>query len=145
MGKLTPYEPGIQPEQLEGSVRRFVHNPDFVHIKGTDQPWLYSCGLIGPLHMEIPVASAKDKLPARNFRVTLMFCELETPLKPRVFDVLLQGKPVISHFDILAETKVGTPLTKEFTVSASDTLTIELRGQNGAEPLINGIILRAER
>ena len=144
MGKLMPYEPGILPEQLDGSVRRFIHNPDFTPISGTDKPWLYSCGLVGPLHMEIPVASAKTKSLARNFRVTLMFCELEAPPQPRIFDVLLQGKPVLSHFNVLAEAKVGTPLTKEFTVSASDTLTIELRGQNGTEPLINGIILRAE-
>jgi hypothetical protein len=58
--------------------------------------------------------------------------------------VLLQGKPVLSRFNILAEAKVGTPLIKEFTISASDTLTIELHSQNGAEPLLNGITIFAK-
>jgi len=142
MGKLNPYEPGITMSDAGGPVRPFVRNPDFTPIAHTDKPWLYTCGLQGPLRMEIPLSPSGS--PARTFRVTLMFCELETPPVRRTFDVLLQGKPVLTGFDILAEAKAtATPLAREFTVSVSDQLVIELRGPTLPGPILNGMAIVA--
>ena len=138
MSRLTPYDPGITMTGAGGAVRSFVHNPDFTAIVGTDKPWLYTCGLQGPLRMEIPLGPPGSA--ARTLRVTLMFCELQTPPGRRTFDVLLQGKPVLSGFDVLAEAgAVGRAVTKTFTVSAAEQLTVELRGPASPGPLINAI------
>ena len=93
--------------------------------------------------MEIPLAPSGS--PARTFRVTLMFCELDTPAVPRTFTVLLQDKPVLTGFNVLAETKApGKALSKEFTVSASDQLTVELRGQAPPGPILNAVSIVVE-
>jgi hypothetical protein len=92
--------------------------------------------------MNVPLAPAGSA--AKSYRVTLMFCEFESPPSPRTFDVLLQGKPVLTHFDILAETKsAGTALKKEFTVSVSEELRIELRGPTSPGPIINAVAIEA--
>ena len=142
MDKMKPYDPGVRMDDAAGTPRPFMRNPDFTPVAGADKPWLYTCGLAGPVRMEIPLAPAGSA--ARTFRVTLMFCELERPPARRTFDVLLQGKPVLTAFDVLAEAKaVGTALTREFTVSVNDQLTIELRGRTPPGPILNAIAIMA--
>ena len=143
MGRITLYDPSIKLGDSGSVIRPFIRNPDFTTISGADKPWLYTCGLQGPLKLEIPLAPAGS--PPRTFRVTLMFCELEAPPARRVFDVLLQSKPVLTGFEILTEAKgPGVPVNKEFTVTASDQLTIELAGPAAPGPLVNAVSIVAQ-
>jgi len=69
----------------------------------------------------------------------------------RLFDVLLQGKPVLENFDISKEAGgTGSPVIKDFKgVKAKAALTIELRPRtaevtDATAPVICGLELSAE-
>lgn len=99
-------------------------------------------------------AEPAEKEPVRKeseilYTIRLHFLEPEN-LKPgqRVFDVALQGKPVLSDFDIRAEADGSLRgIVKEFRrVAVTDALKIDLtRGKNSvAGPAISGIEMIAE-
>ena len=88
------------------------------------------------------------KARKRNFAVRLHFIETQ-PILPgqRVFDVHLQGEPVLRNLDIIREASGRfVPLVKEFTnVAAQDAMTVDLLSRTGV-PVINGIeIVEARR
>lgn len=66
----------------------------------------------------------------------------------RVFDVLVQGKPIVTGLDIAKETRgSGLPLVKEqIGIEATDTLTVELKvsGGGGKPPLLCGLEILSE-
>lgn len=78
-----------------------------------------------------------------HFTVRMHFAESEpVAAGERVFDVLIDGEEFLTGFDI-AEAAGGNlrGVVKTFDVRANGTMTIELRGTDGATrgPLINGI------
>ncbi len=84
-----------------------------------------------------------------DYAVRLHFAELTAGVEPgqRVFDVLIDGKEVLSGFDIVAKTGGcfrGT--VQEFSVGAGEKLTIELRRSDGAKlgPMIGGLEIIAK-
>jgi hypothetical protein len=82
----------------------------------------------------------------RNYKVRLFFAEPESLSEgDRVFDVLLQGKPVLENFDIVREAGESQKIVvREFQVVASaGRLQINLKPQNGT-PLLCGIELIAQ-
>lgn len=85
----------------------------------------------------------------KPFTVRLHFAEVDNIAKgKRVFDVGLQGKVVLTEFDIAAESNGGRGcLVKEFkNISIMDTLQVAFLSKSGqmAPPLICGIELIAE-
>jgi hypothetical protein len=123
----------------DGELQTYSRNPDWLEMEGTETPWLYSCGISGPLHLEVAV-SADGSIP-REYRLVLYFCELVSSEHARVFDVSLQGETVLPAFDILqAGGKPLRAVTREFTVTAGNSLVIELspRGEATLKPIISG-------
>lgn len=108
----------------------FGRNPDWVRIEGTDEPWLYACGIEGAVRLTIGAP-----LGAARYKVTLHFCELETTPGPRAFDVKLQGQAVLEGFDIAAA--AGGPrraVSRDFIVSGRGSVELELAGRGGGRP-----------
>ena len=83
------------------------------------------------------------------FTVKLHFAEVDNIAKgKRIFNVLLQGKPVLKGFDIAAQINSGCGcLAKEFRhIPIIDKLQVEFHSKSGqtAPPIISGIELIAE-
>ena len=102
--------------------------PELLPIVGTDQPWLYTSGCQAATELKFRLIEQGGA--AAHYTVRLHFAEPEE-LRPgeRVFDVLLQGEPVLKDFDIVQS--AGAPrraLVKEFAgVRVAGELTVGLR------------------
>ncbi len=85
---------------------------------------------------------------AGDCTVRLHFVELaDAQPGDRVFDVIVQGKPVLKKFDIVREAGgIRRAITRKIEhVAAKDALTIEFRSvKSKLPPLVNGIEIRAE-
>ena len=93
--------------------------------------------------------SNPKKAPERQFTVRLHFAETGK-VKPGecVFDVSLQGKPVLKDFDVVREAGRDTALVKEFQgVKATDEIAVDLLQKPGAKvsPAICGVEIMAEK
>ena len=64
-----------------------------------------------------------------------------------MFNVLIQGKIVLSSFDIVKEAgKPNTALTREFSgIDAEDSITIELQSGDNGEPLLCAFEIMEEK
>lgn len=119
-------------EKSEG----FRFNTDYHPVAGTNRPWIYTSGLTGELDLKITTEGQK------TCRIVLHFMEPEQVQGGgRVFDVLVNGKRVLSQVDIVKET--GAPneaLVKQVKgVSLSPTVEVSLRRASGKPPLLCGI------
>ncbi|NQU20232.1 MAG: PQQ-binding-like beta-propeller repeat protein [Candidatus Nealsonbacteria bacterium] len=102
--------------------------------------WVTASGLTGASKIVVTLAQgATDK---RLYTVRLYFAEPQSNAQSggRVFDVSIQGKPLLTAFDIVAAADgPGRTIRKEFKdVSVGDVLTVEFAAKSG-EPLICGI------
>jgi outer membrane protein assembly factor BamB len=116
-----------------------ARNPDWTPIAKTREPWLYACGLEGPLKLCVRLSDEPAGTALRTYRVVLYFCDLEPPGPPRSFDVKLQGKTVLSRFEIAKEAGGNaTALAKQFRVDARGRLELELVAPpaDGSRPVI---------
>jgi hypothetical protein len=120
------------------AVRPLLRNPDWTKIENTDRPWLYTCGLVGPLELQVQLAP--PGAPPREYRVTLHFCELRSTAGTGTFDVRVQGETMLDGLNV-TELAGGRqrPLTKQFTVKAGEEIFLELKPQSGAPPIINAM------
>jgi hypothetical protein len=127
----------------------FAVNNDSYTVENTDTPWIFTSGLRGLKHCEIPLISEGES--AATYTVRLYFAALDGD-KPgqRVFDVKLQDTTVLKQFDIVAAAggakKANVAEFKEIPVTKN--LVIELTpSQTNAEvtadrqPLLCGIEL----
>jgi len=128
---------------VEGAedVAGFRFNSDFTPIAGTTRPWIYASGLTGDVTLKIMGTEEK------TCRAVLHFLEPEHVRKgARVFDVLINGKTVLSRFDIVGE--AGAPrkaLLKEVRgIAPCTTIELVLRPSSGMPPLICGVELIRE-
>jgi hypothetical protein len=74
--------------------------PELVPIDGTQQPWLYTSGCQAETDLKFRLVEQSGA--AASYTVRLHFAEPEE-IEPgeRLFDVLLQGEPVLKGFDIV--------------------------------------------
>jgi hypothetical protein len=98
-------------------------------IAGTNDLYLYRSarrGLYGNFSYSIP-------MPNGSYVLTLKFAEIEYSAKgQRVFNVSVNGNPVLSNFDILAEVPPLTVDDKQFPVAVTNgTLQIDVTGVVG--------------
>ena len=139
----------LDPANLQLNVMSYnVSNPGRRSIFITDPSPLG----FGRCQNFIPIAAKPVEPPQRVFTVRMHFADPDgaAPGK-RLFDVLLQGKPVLENFDISKEAGgTGSPVIKDFKgVKAKAALTIELRPRtaevtDATAPVICGLELSAE-
>ena len=122
----------------------FSGGGDFVAVEGTDDDWLYASGVKGLKRCSIPVGKAA--LPPRSYTVRLHFREVEKgQIGERVFDVLLEGQPLLKGLDILKEAGDGRrAVIKEIKgVRAAEKLELAFQPVQGA-PILSGVEILAE-
>ena len=132
------------PITIDGeAIAYFRHHPS--RITGGDLRWVAASGIEGAKSISISL-SEDAQIAHRLYTVRLVFAETEhTDAGARVFDVLLQGEPALTAFDILSEAgSRNRSLVKEFrNVEASGQLHIELTPRRGA-PILSGVELVAQ-
>ncbi len=106
-------------------------------FEGGPLPWVSASGAIGLTHVTIPTKNTQES----EYLVRLFFAEPEN-LKAggRVFNVVLQGRAVLTNFDIARDEWVpGLGVVREFqAVKATTQITLELKPSVG-RPVICGI------
>ena len=121
----------------------YSRSVDWMPIAGTPIPWVYTSGYTHSKPLTFRLTEPDG--PAADYTVRLHFAEPET-IGPgqRVFDVLLQGQPVLTAFDVVAE--AGGPrraVVEEFRHVAIDgDLVVELKPTDASplsEPVLCGL------
>jgi len=143
MGRPLQDELPVELLSSSGDIERVSQNPDWTRIVDTDRPWIHSCALQGPVKLRIRLdEKARD---AQGWEVTLFFRQLDPKQPPARFDVKLQGQIVDSDMNrSAASNDTARPITKTFSVDASDILTLELIPCNATQPLLAGLAIRAK-
>jgi hypothetical protein len=142
MGRVPYDDLPLVAADLESALTPLFRNPDWTAIANTDQPWLYSCGLTGPLKLQVDLAP--EDVPLREYRLTLHFCELRDPGGDETFDVVLQGETVLAGLNVSDQAHGRQrALSRQFTVKAGKQLRLELRPRADAAPLINALQIEA--
>ncbi|HPL63707.1 MAG TPA: malectin domain-containing carbohydrate-binding protein [Syntrophales bacterium] len=106
-------------------------------ISGTGDDPLYRCERYGNFSYSIPLANG-------SYQVTLKFAELDARVRrgSRVFDVLIEGKEVISDLDIYSRAGRNRALDITVPVTVSDgNLNIQFRPQRG-NAQVNAILIK---
>ncbi len=108
-------------------------------IASEDYKWVAASAVKNVQSIKIQLGKTK-----RKYRVRLFFAELEgKKLGQRIFDVLLQGKPIKKKYDISKEAKSANTLhILEATCEVDKELHLQLKSVTG-ETLINGIEITA--
>ena len=120
------------------AVTPIFRNPDWTSIANTDRPWLYGCGLVGPLRLRVQLAP--DGAPLRPYRVTLHFCELRETSGTGTFDVLLQGETMLAELNVREEANgPERALAKPLDLQAAEQLSLELKPRTGDPPIISAV------
>jgi len=118
----------------------YAHSGDLLDIAGAKSPWLYTSGYQHTKPLVFTLIDKGDK-PAR-YTVRLHFAEGENvKAGRRIFTVFLQGKPVLSDFDIVAAAGgARKAIVKEFKgieVTGSLKIHMTLSKQSGkTKPLL---------
>ena len=118
-------------------------NADYHPIAGTQTPWLYTSALVGPSKFTVAVSDGESA----RYRVALHFAEIDDAAAgERIFDVKIQGNPVLQNFDLVKEADGAQRiLVKEFRGVKADTeVTISFASKNGPS-VISGIEILAEK
>ena len=131
----------LQTEFFQGG-GYFRQNSETEPVAGADDPWIFSsCGR-GLKRCVVSILGEGNK-PA-DYTVRLYFAELENaPAGSRVFDVKLQGKTVLTDFDLPKEAGGShRAVVKEFEgVRVTRNLEIELapNGKGTEMPILSGV------
>lgn len=135
---------GITQEVAEGG-GYFDLNNDTVTVTGARTPWLLTSGCRGMTRCEIPLADPKAK-PVM-YTIRLHFADFEnSKAGRRVFDLKLQGKPILTGFDVAKEAGgARKAIVREIKgVIVQDSLVIEMESKGkGAHDASRGAILNA--
>lgn len=130
---------------LQGEPRYFRHHAST--MAGVPLPWVHASGVEDATAVTIPLVVGADSetasLPALPYHVELFFSDAGATPGQRVFDVALQGKPVLQDLDIAAEAKQGpVAVVKSFdNIQIADKLEIRFQAKKGS-PTLSGIELR---
>ena len=115
-------------------------------VAGDDLDWVAASGVEGASAVTVTLSADPETAGDRDYTVRLVFAE-PYDVKPaqRVFDVGLQGKKVLSNFDVAQE--AGGPrkvLVREFSgISAGKELTIDLEASVG-KTILGGVEIVAD-
>jgi len=131
----------VVPVQGTDDVPGFRFNSDFTAISGTERPWIYSSGLTGEI--ELKIMGTEEK----KYRTILHFIEPEQARQgDRVFDVLINGKKVVTQLDIVRE--AGAPhraLAKKVKgIGLCTTVELTLKTVSGKSPVLCGVEIIAD-
>lgn len=111
-----------------------------LRVDGDGPAWVAASGATGLRRMSITVEEGATV--AVPYTVRLYFAEPDTKASGgRIFDVALQGKPVVTELDVAAEAG-GAMLTlmKEFPgIAVTDKLEITLSPKDNAETILSGV------
>jgi outer membrane protein assembly factor BamB len=135
----------LQEDIWEG-MGYFSHDFKGVDVQGTDRPWLFTSGCVGLKQCTIPLLDKQAGSKGGLYTVRLGFmARPEDRAGKRVFDVMLQGKPVLKDFDICQSAgDCSTVVIREFQdVAVQDDLVLELEPRTPLEkdraPVLNFI------
>ena len=130
------------PIKVLGGQNGFRYNSDSHAIGGTTEPWLFTSGFDGPLNIEVKLSGSEE----RKYSVILLFAETESGRGGnRVFDVKIQGKKVLSRFDIASKSGNNQACSETFKgIAASGTMTIELVPVEGKAPRVCSLSITEE-
>jgi len=104
------------------------------NIAGTNSPTLYQSCRWGAFTYTFPVANG-------NYNVTLKFAEIYfTTPGGRVFNVAINGTPVLTNFDIVAAGGALTAVDQSFPVTVTNgQIAIQFSQGAADQPLVSGI------
>jgi hypothetical protein len=138
--KSRVYFDTVLPIEIDGVTATFRHNADLHSIAGTDQPWLFTSGVEGPVKLSVRLTEKES----RSYDVELSLAETgDAAPGERVFDIKVQNKVVASGFDI-AEQAGGPNRAVSRTimgVDAGGTMTIELIPIAGKPPRLCSLVI----
>lgn len=113
---------------------KFTSLDSATEIARAEAPWIYSSQADGLTQCTIPLLGEEDA-PAR-YKLRLHLAELDDEVEPgqRVFDVVVQGKPVLKDVDVRRAAEAShTAVVHEIDgVEVDSTLTIELVSHDGS-------------
>lgn len=144
--KVEPYRDGINYDMAIVALEPagYVTRANLgTNVLNTDTPELYQTAMEG--NNPSVLRFHFDSLPPGPVKVSLYFCEIGGLEKSqRVFDVLANGRTVLTNLDIVAEAGPGRALVKTFTVEASQGIVDICPGRVPRYPaLFNAIKLEA--
>lgn len=116
-------------------------------VEGSSNPWLFTSGCVGLTRCEVPLIEDMWGEKPGVYTVRLGFYASSSDrVGQRVFDIILQGEPVLKNFDIFKEAGIpNKAVIKEFKgIEVEDVLAIELCSREtnptiDKAPLINFI------
>ena len=128
----------VEMVSAKDTVKRISCNPDWTTIAGTKQPWIYTCGLIGPVKLKITMGKTEA---ATEYRVVLHFCDLEgRHERGGDFSVKMQGRVVFSGLNVMRDAGMANrALIKQTTLKIGETLTLEIVPTGKQPPLFTGL------
>ena len=129
----------------------FNHDPARVDVRGTEKPWLFQSGARGLTRCSVPLLAEGEE--AGPYTVRLCFAEpTHDRAAQRVFSIKLQGKVVLTDFDVFKEAGArNAAVVREFkNVQVDRRLEIELvpKGDEPTTdqaPVINAIEVVREK
>ncbi len=130
--------------KLSGKSPRYFHKHS-AFVEEGDLKWVAASGVEGASSLTVNVAPTSTK--ERRYTVRLYFLEPnEKQPGERVFDVSLQGKPVLRELDVVKEAEgVNRAIVKEFKgVLATTTVNIDLKAITG-RTLLSGVEIVVEK
>lgn len=145
--------PSVGGPSPDISVRTRPEKPEWFYqhsawLRGDGLKWVAASGVKGITSIALTLAPGVRK--SSPYTVRLHFAELDgVGVGERVFDLALQGQPVLQRFDIVAEAgEILRPVVKEFRgIRVQETLAIDLKKSDPnktAEPVLCGIEVAAE-
>src|SRR5262249_5695390 len=119
---------------------------------GADAKFIYSdpadkniLGILDdPLYqtMQEGLTGYEIDVPSGRYEVEMLFAEKKfTTAGQRIFNVAINGKPVVSNFDLAANPGPLHAYSIKSTVSTPAGLTIEFTRLKG-EPILSGLVIR---
>jgi hypothetical protein len=117
--------------------------PETDRITGTNRSWVFSSAYLGEKELEFEMLETGSA----KYTIRLYFVELEDVQSgDRVFDVSLQGKPVLEGFDVIAEAGGRRrSLIKTFSgVTIDRKIRIGLKSREKLPPVLSGFKAKQE-
>jgi len=136
-------------DEIQAGGQYYRQNAEGWSLDNVANPWIFSSGCRGLTQCAVPLLGKDD--PSRAYRVRLAFAEPDDNVKPgqRVFNVTIQGREVLTNFDIVREANgPHQPIVKQFKgIHIEDNLKITLSPSPSASvpsPVLCGIEITAE-
>ena len=138
MGRVPSAQPPAQLIPDTSKTKTVRRNPDWIKIRGADRPWIYSCGLSGPVRLHATLGPEEAE-PA-PYKVVLHFCDLNAPPETGGFTATVQGQTVkIEAPASRGHTDEHHAIKKILTVRAGSGLSVEMRTDRAKGPCLSAV------